>query len=95
VQPKDEFWVTYFDMPMVDYTPVRSGSNESWKFSIVLSDAAPEEKRAEIVVAVLPDESYAPTDRYTFDRLLARFLEPVNYETEAAKSGSSWPIPVQ
>jgi hypothetical protein len=95
VQPKDEFWVTYFDMPMVDYTPVRSGSNEPWKYSIVLSDAAPEEKSAEIVVAVLPDESYTPTDRYNFDRLLARFLEPVHEEIEAAESGSSWPLPVR
>jgi hypothetical protein len=95
VQPKDEFWVTYFDMPMVDYTVARSGSNDPRNYSIVLSEAAPEEQRAEIVVAVLPYESYPPTDRYNFDRHFARFLDPVDGEREASESWSSWPVPTR
>jgi hypothetical protein len=71
----DEFMISYFDMPMVDYTAVKSSVNsDSWRYSLVLYKTLPEERAAEVGVAVLPVSAVSAEQRYAFDDLLATFL---------------------
>jgi len=69
-----EFSVSFFDMPMIDYTSVLIGPNDTWRYSIVLNSASPEDHEAELTVAVLPTDSYDTHRAYGFDELLADFL---------------------
>lgn len=73
----EKFDVTYFDMPMVDYTAVMSQLDaRPRQYSIVLLKAEPDNGIAEVAVAILPLSSYSTNFRYGFDNLLADFLEP-------------------
>lgn len=73
----DRFEVTYFDMPMVDYTAVVSSGPEPWLYSVVLLEANPAKKTAEVALALLPVSAVGAQHRYAFDELLARYLNPV------------------
>jgi len=72
----EDFIVTYFDMPMVDYKAVLSSSSERWRYSIVLYGTATAEKTADIAVALLPVSAVGAEYRYAFDELLEKYLRP-------------------
>jgi len=72
----EDFVVTYFDMPMVDYKAVLSSSSERWRYSIVLYGTSVEEKTADIALALLPVSAVGAEYRYAFDELLEKYLRP-------------------
>lgn len=75
----DDFTVTYFDMPMVDYTAAtRQTDLEPIRYSIVLSETG--QKTARIAVAVLPLSAVNSQHRYAFDELLQDYLFPADAE---------------
>lgn len=78
----DRFTVTYFDMPMVDYTAATPGG-EPLRYSIVLSLADDKAKTARIALAVLPLDAFDPQRAYAFNELLKEFL--VSTEEESAE----------
>jgi hypothetical protein len=93
----EAFSVNFFDMPMIDYTSVATGPDETWKYAIVLNSISPEEEtkeaRADLTVAVLPTDSYSTQRAYGFDELLADFIHvdrepPELVEPESADPAS-------
>ena len=76
----DKFKVTYFDMPMVDYTLARGNARQPWKYSIVLREVSPDKAMAKVAVAVLPESSFSMNDRYAFDSYLSTWLKPTARE---------------
>lgn len=73
----DEFHVTFFDMPMVDYTRMIFGESP-FLFSVVLLETDIESERAQVAVAVLPETNYSPNNAYKFDELVSEFLRDVS-----------------
>lgn len=76
----DQFSVNYFDMPMVDYTRMVVGDS-LFVFSLVLLKTEPDEGnpnngRAKVAVAVLPDQRFNGRFAYQFDDLLKDFITP-------------------
>jgi hypothetical protein len=76
IKDGDDFDVTFFDMPMVDYTRMIVGESV-FAFSIVLKSTDPENREAVIAVAVLPDTDYSVSQAYKFDELLRDYLREV------------------
>jgi hypothetical protein len=72
------FEVSSFDMPMIDYTTVRSANSQAWRYSILLHDVATDRKSAEIWVALLPNSAVDAERRYAFDEILDQFLNPAD-----------------
>lgn len=72
----DKFNVSYYDMPMVDYTLAMDDPREPWKYSVVLREVFPKEAKAKIAVAILPDDSFSMDYRYAFDEMLSKLLKP-------------------
>jgi hypothetical protein len=69
----DLFNVSYFDMPMIDYTHVNL--DEPLRYSIVLLKT--EAKEATIVLSLLPTADYSADNRYVFDEAVKRILTPL------------------
>jgi hypothetical protein len=76
------FEVSSFDMPMIDYTTVRSANSQAWRYSILLHNVAADQKSAEIWVALLPNSAVDAERRYAFDEILDQFLNPPDTEQE-------------
>jgi hypothetical protein len=74
----EDFVVTYFDMPMVDYKAVLSSSSARWRYSLVLDSVAAKEQAADIAVALLPVSAVDAQHRYAFDELLEKYLRPAD-----------------
>lgn len=77
----DEFSVTYYDMPMTDYTIVGDDNNSS-RYSIVLEGIEIEAKKAKMAIAVLPTDSYSTQQEYKFDEAIAEFIQEAPSEIE-------------
>jgi hypothetical protein len=76
IEKGDDFEVTFLDMPMVDYTRMVVGKS-LFTFSIVLKETDPDNAKATIAVAALPDTDYSVDKAYKFDELLrSYFREP-------------------
>ena len=71
----DEFDVTYYDMPMTDYTHVALGET-TMRYSVVLKKTYPADGRAVVTVANLPTADYHPDNRYKFDEKIRQILNP-------------------
>lgn len=66
------FSVTYFDMPMTDYTQLPDGS---LYYSLVLLNSKDGESgEAEVAVAVLPPVDYSSGKAYQFDQLVDEWI---------------------
>ena len=74
----EDFVVSYFDMPMVDYKAVLSSSSERWRYSIVLDRIAFQQQAVDIAVALLPVSAVDAQHRYAFDELLEKYLRPTD-----------------
>jgi hypothetical protein len=72
------FEVSSFDMPMIDYTTVRSANSQAWRFSILLQEVAADQQSAQIWVALLPNSAVDAERRYAFDEILDEFLNPAD-----------------
>jgi hypothetical protein len=73
IEEGEDFGVSYFDMPMVDYTHVALGG-EPLQYSIVLIKPKPESRTAEIALAILPTRSYRANSPYEFSEMVGDFL---------------------
>ena len=62
----DDFKVSFYDMPMIDYTSVAT-RGAVWKYSIVLKEVNREKNTVKIAIANLPEETYAASEKYKFD----------------------------
>jgi hypothetical protein len=69
----DDFVVSFYDMPMVDYTSVAS-KGAVWKYSIVLKEIDRKNQKVKIAVANLPEFSFSTSEEYKFDEMLKRYL---------------------
>ena len=69
----DFFSVTYFDMPMIDYTQVNS--DVPIRYSVVLLEVEPD--KATIAVSMLPTADFSADNRYLFDEKVQEILNPV------------------
>jgi hypothetical protein len=69
----DEFGVSFYDMPMVDYTIV-SNYGTTWKYSIVLKDIDRNEHIVTIAIANLPEDTFGTSEEYKFDEMLRKYL---------------------
>lgn len=69
----DKFAVSFYDMPMVDYTSVAS-KGTVWKYSIVLKEIDHKNKIVKIAIANLPELSYSTSEEFKFDEMLKRYL---------------------
>lgn len=69
----DDFAVSFYDMPMVDYTSVAS-KGTVWKYSIVLKEIDQKDKTVKIAIANLPELSFSASEEYKFDEMLKRYL---------------------
>lgn len=65
------FFVSYFDMPMVDFTSMDFGYGKI-RYSVVLREASVIDGYATIAVAVLPATALAKQNAYLFDELVAK-----------------------
>lgn len=72
----DKFSVTYYDMPMTDYTIIAQGRVSS-RYSIVLQTLDLKAKKAKIAIAVLPINSFSTQQEYKFDEAMDEFLNPL------------------
>lgn len=68
---KDGFVVSYFDMPMVDFTSMDLGFGKI-RYSVVLREASASDGTATIAVAVLPATALTKQNAYLFDELVAK-----------------------
>lgn len=69
----DKFGVSFYDMPMIDYTSVVS-QGAVWKYSIVLKDIDEEDGVVTIAIANLPEDTFGTGDEYKFDEMLKEYL---------------------
>lgn len=69
----DKFGVSYYDMPMVDYTIV-SSYGTIWKYSIVLKDIDRVAGLVTIAIANLPEDTFGTSEEYKFDEMLREYL---------------------
>lgn len=69
----DEFGVSFYDMPMVDYTIV-SSYGTIWKYSIVLKEIDKESDTVTIAIANLPEDTFGASEEYKFDEMLREYL---------------------
>lgn len=69
----DDFTVSFYDMPMVDYTSVAS-KGTVWKYSIVLKEINLEDNIVKIAIANLPELSFSTNEEYKFDEMLKKYL---------------------
>ncbi|MDX2507824.1 MAG: hypothetical protein QNL62_25565 [Gammaproteobacteria bacterium] len=66
----EPFTVTYYDMPMVDFT-----HEPNIKYAVVLIDTDPKEKKATLGLSVLPTAIFnSQVNSYQFDALLFHYL---------------------
>jgi hypothetical protein len=68
---KEGFFVTYFDMPMVDFTSMDFGFGKI-RYSVVLREASEANGSATVAVAVLPATALTKQNAYLFDELVAK-----------------------
>lgn len=68
---KEGFFVSYFDMPMVDFTAMDFGFGRI-RYSVVLREASTADDSATIAVAVLPTTALTKQNAYLFDDLVAK-----------------------
>ena len=68
---KEGFFVSYFDMPMVDFTSMDFGFGKI-RYSVVLREASVKDGSATIAVAVLPATALTKQNAYLFDELVAK-----------------------
>jgi hypothetical protein len=68
---KEGFFVSYFDMPMVDFTSMDFGFGRI-RYSVVLREASTADGSATIAVAVLPTTALTKQNAYLFDELVAK-----------------------
>ncbi len=68
---KDGFFVSYFDMPMVDFTSMDFGFGNI-RYSVVLREASEAAGSATIAVAILPATALTKQNAYLFDELVAK-----------------------
>jgi hypothetical protein len=68
---KEGFFVSYFDMPMVDFTSMDFGFGRI-RYSVVLREASTADGSATIAVAVLPTTALTKQNAYLFDDLVAK-----------------------
>ena len=61
------FNVSYFDMPMVDYTRLGGA-----RYSLVLLDI--NDRGAELALALLPPDDFSSRNAYLFDQLLSQYI---------------------
>ena len=74
VEPRlaeEGFVVSYFDMPMVDFTSMDFGYG-TIRYSVVLREASMADGSATIAVAVLPATALTKQNAYLFDELVAK-----------------------
>jgi hypothetical protein len=69
----DVFTVSFYDMPMVDYTSVAS-KGTVWKYSIVLKEIDQKNKIVKIAIANLPELSFSTSEEFKFDEMLKSYL---------------------
>jgi hypothetical protein len=70
----DMFSVTYFDMPMIDFTQVTL--DEPLRYSVVLIKA--DSGTATLAVSLLPSADYSPDNRYVVEEILREIINPDN-----------------
>ena len=70
----DDFKVSFYDMPMIDYTSVVTKGGYIWKYSIVLKEVNKENNTVKIAIANLPEETYGASEKYKFDEMLKVYL---------------------
>jgi hypothetical protein len=70
----DDFKVSFYDMPMIDYTSVVTKAGYIWKYSIVLKEVNKEKNTVKIAIANLPEETYGASEKYKFDEMLKGYL---------------------
>lgn len=68
---KEGFIVSYFDMPMVDFTSMDLGFGKI-RYSVVLREASVRDETATVAVAVLPATALTKQNAYLFDELVAK-----------------------
>lgn len=69
----DDFNVSFYDMPMIDYTSVAS-QGVIWKYSIVLKDIDKNDNKIVIAIANLPEDMFGTSEEYKFDEMLKEYL---------------------
>jgi hypothetical protein len=69
----DNFAVSYYDMPLVDYTSVAS-KGVVWKYSIVLKEISQDKNLVKIAIANLPETSFSTSEEFKFDEMLKEYL---------------------
>jgi regulator of replication initiation timing len=74
-QAGDSFKVSYFDMPMVDFSTIE---DISLRYSVVLLKADPTSSKATIAIAVLPTAAISKQSSYAFDELLNNYVRSVD-----------------
>jgi hypothetical protein len=70
----DMFNVTYFDMPMIDFTLVTL--DEPLRYSVVLMKV--DSGIATLAVSLLPSADYSPDNRYVLEEILREIINPDN-----------------
>lgn len=68
----ESFGVSFFDMPMVDYTIV---PNTSIAYAVILLDVEHAAERADLAVAILPDVRYSTRNAYSLDEQITDMIQ--------------------